>query len=459
MPVGAHHHRDQRGQVRIGHGRQGLAVTALELLTEPFAVLEVSPWRSTATAAVRLRDDGHLDGPRAVAATGDAEEAIGEPSLLVARERPPRERQDVEITVRAQPAQCRRAEEVGAHRSRAEDLSHDGDNAGQLRAFRIRHGGILPAGIPRPPVRVYEHVRITTVGRGNIGGGLAKLWQQAGHSVTTLGREGGDAFETDVVLVALPSGSISEGLAKVNGLEGKIAIDATNAFAGGESDTSRSRTRMKASTNGPVAKAFNANFAVLYDQIRDQGVQPSCLYAADDDARAVTEQLIRDAGYEPVGAGGSRTRGRSRTSSRACSGRSGASSIASRPRASFRPHTRSGDRRRRRRRRSGGRGQEPGGSHGRRRRGARPAPRGYARRGAVPRVAPRGRVDARGDGTGPCAGDLGRARLQAGGANVRGLRLVAELAATRRSLLLRGLPKSRRARTGARVGGLGRPAR
>ncbi len=33
-------------------------------------------------------------------------------------------------------------------------------------------------------------------------------------------------------------------------------------------------------------------------------MRPSCLYAAEDEAREVTEQLIRDAGYEPVSAGG-----------------------------------------------------------------------------------------------------------------------------------------------------------
>jgi predicted dinucleotide-binding enzyme len=33
-------------------------------------------------------------------------------------------------------------------------------------------------------------------------------------------------------------------------------------------------------------------------------VRPSCLYAADDEAREVTEQLIRDAGYDPVSLGG-----------------------------------------------------------------------------------------------------------------------------------------------------------
>jgi predicted dinucleotide-binding enzyme len=61
---------------------------------------------------------------------------------------------------------------------------------------------------------------------------------------------------------------------------------------------------VKAHTNGPTAKAFNANFATLYGQIAGQRVRPSCLYAADDDAREATEQLIRGAGYEPVGLGG-----------------------------------------------------------------------------------------------------------------------------------------------------------
>jgi 8-hydroxy-5-deazaflavin:NADPH oxidoreductase len=147
-------------------------------------------------------------------------------------------------------------------------------------------------------------VKITTIGRGNIGGGLARLWGQAGHSVTTLGREGGDASDADVVLVAVPSGSISEALGKVTGLEGKVAIDAANAFGGRDERYESFAHEVKAHTNGPVAKAFNANFATLYDRIGEQRARPSCLYAADEEAREVTEQLIRDAGYEPVTMGG-----------------------------------------------------------------------------------------------------------------------------------------------------------
>src|SRR5713226_2205339 len=147
-------------------------------------------------------------------------------------------------------------------------------------------------------------MNITTVGKGNIGGGLARLWEHAGHNVTTVGREGGDASGAEVVLVAVPSGSISEALAKVTGLEGKVAIDAANAFAGRNEQFESLAHEVKSHTNGPVAKAFNANLASLYDRIRDARVAPSCLYAADDDARDVTEQLIRDAGYEPVSLGG-----------------------------------------------------------------------------------------------------------------------------------------------------------
>jgi predicted dinucleotide-binding enzyme len=147
-------------------------------------------------------------------------------------------------------------------------------------------------------------VNITTIGKGNIGGGLARLWERAGHTVTTLGTEGGDASGADVVLVAVPSSAVSDALGKVSGLEGKIAIDATNAFTGRNEQFASLAHEVKSHTGGPVAKAFNANFARLYDEIGNQRVRPSCLFAADDEAREVTEQLIRDAGYDPVSLGG-----------------------------------------------------------------------------------------------------------------------------------------------------------
>jgi predicted dinucleotide-binding enzyme len=48
-------------------------------------------------------------------------------------------------------------------------------------------------------------MKITTIGRGTIGGTLGGLWTSAGHEVTELGRDGGDAAGSDVVLLAVPS--------------------------------------------------------------------------------------------------------------------------------------------------------------------------------------------------------------------------------------------------------------
>jgi predicted dinucleotide-binding enzyme len=75
-------------------------------------------------------------------------------------------------------------------------------------------------------------VNIFVIGRGNVGGGLARRWERAGHAVTAVGRDGGDATDAEVVVVAVPSGQIAEALGKVAGLAGKVAVDTTNPYAG-----------------------------------------------------------------------------------------------------------------------------------------------------------------------------------------------------------------------------------
>jgi predicted dinucleotide-binding enzyme len=146
-------------------------------------------------------------------------------------------------------------------------------------------------------------MRIAVIGRGNVGGGLAKLWRDAGHDVDELGKDGGDVSAAEVVLVAVPSAAIADALAKVSGVEGKPAIDATNHFQGERPDFPSLAHQVKSITGGPVAKAFNLNFARIYDRVREQDERPGNFYCADDEAREVTERLIRDAGYEPVNAG------------------------------------------------------------------------------------------------------------------------------------------------------------
>lgn len=148
-------------------------------------------------------------------------------------------------------------------------------------------------------------MKITVVGRGSVGGGLAKLWSDAGHEVTEIGRGGGDVSEADVVLLAVPSAAIADAISSTPGIAGKTVVDATNLLEGERPAGFESLAEyVKSLTGGPVAKAFNLNFALLYDRLATAQRRPSQLYAADDEAREVTEQLTRDAGYEPVYAGG-----------------------------------------------------------------------------------------------------------------------------------------------------------
>jgi predicted dinucleotide-binding enzyme len=147
-------------------------------------------------------------------------------------------------------------------------------------------------------------VKITTIGRGTIGGGLGELWEKAGHEVTKLGHEGGDVSGADVVLLAAPGPKIAEVLDGIQGLEGKTVIDATNLIGAEPPEGFGSNAEyVKSRTGGPTAKAFNINFGAIYDKLGTTNDTPGNIWCGDEDAREVVEQLNRDAGFEPISAG------------------------------------------------------------------------------------------------------------------------------------------------------------
>jgi predicted dinucleotide-binding enzyme len=147
-------------------------------------------------------------------------------------------------------------------------------------------------------------MQIAVVGKGHVGGGLADLWERAGHDVTRIGKDGGDVSAAEAVLVAVPGGTVAEAFETVSGWDGKTVIDATNLFGvQPPSGFSSNAEFVKSKTKGPTAKSFNLNFAVLYERIADAGTKPSNIWSGDEEARGVVEQLIRDAGYDPFYAG------------------------------------------------------------------------------------------------------------------------------------------------------------
>lgn len=145
-------------------------------------------------------------------------------------------------------------------------------------------------------------MKVTTIGRGMIGGTLGRLWTSAGHEVTQLGRAGGDAADADVVLLAVPNQVVPAAFAGVTGLRGKVVIDATNRLGGQAPPTGYPSIAeyVKASTGGPTAKAFNVNIGRWLDQAAAARARPGNLWVGDEGARAAVEQLSRDVGMEAV---------------------------------------------------------------------------------------------------------------------------------------------------------------
>ena len=147
-------------------------------------------------------------------------------------------------------------------------------------------------------------MNIAVIGRGNVGGGLAQLWRARGHQVQEIGSGGGDVSAAEAILVAVPSGAIADALGNVSGIEGKVAIDATNHFRGERPPFPSLAHEVKSITGGPVAKAFGPTSRRSTTRSRGRAPRQAASYCAEEEAREVAERLIRDAGYEPVNAGG-----------------------------------------------------------------------------------------------------------------------------------------------------------
>ena len=148
-------------------------------------------------------------------------------------------------------------------------------------------------------------MQIATIGRGNVGGGLARLWRGAGHDVTELGKDGGDVSGADVILLAVPSSAIDDALAAVTGIEGKVVIDATNAFGVPAEELGglpSSASVAKAFTGAKLVKGFNHLGAAILatDPVVEGGHRVVFLSSDDEDAVAPVAALAKQLGFAPV---------------------------------------------------------------------------------------------------------------------------------------------------------------
>ncbi len=173
-------------------------------------------------------------------------------------------------------------------------------------------------------------VKIGIIGTGRMGSALARLWIQAGHPVMLSSRHPdqlkplaqelgslarvGTAQEAakygDVVLISVPFEAVADIAREVGKeLSGKVVLDSSNPFPPG-SDLQKATVAQggtgvvngKKLAGARLVRAFNTMGFNQLPKLAGRSGELIGIPIAGDDSRAVAvaEQLVRDAGFEPV---------------------------------------------------------------------------------------------------------------------------------------------------------------
>jgi 8-hydroxy-5-deazaflavin:NADPH oxidoreductase len=187
-----------------------------------------------------------------------------------------------------------------------------------------------------PGAHAADGMRIGIIGAGHVGTTLGRLWAQAGDHVMLSAKDLSDAQAAasslgpnasagttaqaaafgDVVVLAVPYGAIpSLGPALNPAVAGKTVLDATNpypfrdgAIAGVAGRDGAGITTQRYFPSAHVVRAFNSiDMSSVEGQAHRAAPLLAVPVAGDDPASVQTvERLVRDAGFEPVRAGGLR---------------------------------------------------------------------------------------------------------------------------------------------------------
>jgi hypothetical protein len=172
--------------------------------------------------------------------------------------------------------------------------------------------------------------KIGIIGAGKIGSALASLWVKAGHPVmlssrhpdqlkdlakslgplASVGTVAEAAKYGDVVLVSVPYAALPEVAQEISrDLAGKVVLETGNAFPPGSplqvATAEKGGTGVVSAQLLPGARlvrAFNKLAAAELPTLSNRKGELAAVPIAADDAGAikVAEQLVRDAGFEPV---------------------------------------------------------------------------------------------------------------------------------------------------------------
>ncbi len=194
-----------------------------------------------------------------------------------------------------------------------------------LTALLAGLGAAAAAQAPRPAA-----LKIGIIGTGHIGGTLARLWVASGHEVLMSSRHPDElrglaqhlgprahvgtpreaAMFGEVVLISVPYGAEPQiGHDLRAELAGKIVLDTGNPYPQRDGpmavEARREGTGVTSARFLPGVRLVRAFNAINWDDLASQAHRAGELYAIplageDPQALAVAQQLVRDAGFEPV---------------------------------------------------------------------------------------------------------------------------------------------------------------
>ena len=134
-------------------------------------------------------------------------------------------------------------------------------------------------------------MRIIVIGDGNVGSALARGFEKAGHTVSTVGNDQARIQELaasgEVIVLAVPFGALDQVAATIgNAADGKVVVDVTNALtpdfklALGHT-TSGAEELQKKLPNAKVVKGFNTVFSSAMETGQITGTQITAFIVGD----------------------------------------------------------------------------------------------------------------------------------------------------------------------------------
>lgn len=167
-------------------------------------------------------------------------------------------------------------------------------------------------------------MKIGIIGTGKMGSGLGRRWANAGHEVMFGSRDpakaqqlaaqiganasGGSQADAvnfaDVLVLVTPWDRTESVLRSLGSLRGKIVIETTNNYTD-QNPLSTTERIMQWAPGAKVVKAFNGVFSqIIHADLAAQKARADVFIAGDDaGAKAITSQLVEDAGFRAVDAG------------------------------------------------------------------------------------------------------------------------------------------------------------